>query len=95
MVTCSNCNQEIDTSQFGFFEENGLIYCEKCYADKRFGELRLNIVAIKKWLENVKANIVVELSTAQTDEEKKKVKEKWSKKIPSAWVKEVVGEATA
>jgi hypothetical protein len=95
MVTCSSCGQEINILEFGYFEEDGLIYCEKCYADKRLKELQTNVVAIRKWLENVKAAIIVELQTAQMDEEKKKVKEKWSRKIPSAWVKEIVGEATA
>jgi hypothetical protein len=89
MVTCSSCNQEIDTSQFGYFTEGDLIYCEKCYANKRFNELKLNIVAIRKWIENVKAAIIVELQTAQTNEEKKKIKEKWKKKIPSAWEGEI------
>jgi DNA-directed RNA polymerase subunit M/transcription elongation factor TFIIS len=89
MPICSKCRNEIDVSQFGYFAEGNLIYCEKCYADKRFDELKLNITAIKKWLESVKAAVVVELQTAQTDEEKKKVREKWLKKIPTAWEREI------
>jgi hypothetical protein len=89
MPTCSNCNQEIDTGQYGYFEEAGKIYCEKCYANKRFDELKLNVPAIRKWLENVKAAVTIELQTATSDEEKKKVREKWLKKIPTVWEGEI------
>jgi hypothetical protein len=89
MVTCSNCGNEINTLEFGYFVEDNLVYCEKCYADKRLKELQTKPEAIKRWLESFKACEIVELQAAQTDEEKKKIKEKWKKKIPSAWETEV------
>ncbi|MEM2534071.1 MAG: hypothetical protein QXK12_08635 [Candidatus Nezhaarchaeales archaeon] len=82
MVTCNTCKKEIDVFEEGYFEENKVIYCEKCYAEKRFKEV--DDATKAKWLENVLAVVRSEMR-GLSEEDKKKVKEKWKKKIPTAF----------
>ncbi|MEM2293272.1 MAG: hypothetical protein QXX41_08350 [Nitrososphaerota archaeon] len=86
MVTCSKCRKEIDVFEEGYFEENKVVYCEKCYAEKRFNEV--DDVVKAKWLENVLDTVKSEVRGLNA-EDKGKIKEKWKRKIPSAFTPHV------
>jgi len=70
---CSRCGKEIIATEEGYFVEGEAIYCEKCYADKRWNEMdpkskalwRLNMLKIwRAWI-----------NSAVDEEEKRKRRE--------------------
>jgi hypothetical protein len=82
MVTCSLCKKEINTFEEGYFQEGEAIFCEKCYANKRWAEVdaktkalwRAN--AIRSWMAFIKA-------TEDKEERKKRIDFVKRLKVPS------------
>lgn len=94
-IRCKKCKLDINPhdKECGYFQENNKIYCEKCYANKRFKEVEDK----SKWLEdtqnlintNTKVHILMrkiptEWESLITNQEKvKKIKDKWLKLYPN------------
>ena len=89
MLKCAVCGKEIDVFEEGYFEEGGLIYCEKCYADKRWREV--DEETKRKWRENIEAVWGSWMKQkGLTDEERAKRREYVKKfKVPKLLEKEV------
>jgi len=87
MVKCVVCGKIIKPDE-GFFTEADKDYCEKCYADKRWGEV--DAETKKKWREQIRLSWFQWIKEAETDEEKKERKEFVKKfKVPKKLDKEV------
>jgi len=87
MVKCTVCGTEIKPEE-GYFTEAEKDYHEKCYADKRWGEV--DRATKRKWRENIRSAWFEWIKEAETDEEKKERKDFVKKfKVPKALDKEV------
>jgi len=87
MVKCVVCGKDIAVGE-GFFTDDAGNYHEKCYADKRWGEV--DATTKKKWREQIRLSWFQWIKEAETDEEKKERKEFVKKfKVPKALDKEV------
>ena len=86
-MKCSICNKEITLDE-GFFEEMGKVYCEKCYADKRWSEV--DEKTRMKWREQIRNIWLKWINEAMDEEEKKKRREYVIKhKVPKALEREI------
>jgi hypothetical protein len=75
-MKCVN-GHEIYTVLEGHFEEAGIIYCEKCYAEKRAKELTPK--QVEEWFNLTKAIINAEI---QISHDAEGIKEKWANRMP-------------
>jgi len=88
-MKCTACDREINVDEEGHFREAGLIYCEKCYANKRWAEV--DAETKRKWREQVRI-LVNEIKRIVPPEERKKALALLKRKIPSATEDELKNE---
>jgi len=90
LTKCAGCGFEINPydDECGYVEErDGSVWCEKCYANKRYVE----VVNQTWWYRSVKAQLGTfdkDIEKIVDEAEKKRIKKlyrTWMRKIPSVW----------
>ena len=90
---CKVCGKEIEDGKEPYFISGGYVYCEKCYANKRWSELKAENKHIK-WYKTMIA-IAKRIAEIEDKELKKQLAKRFIQKIPDEVVdkiKEIIGE---
>jgi len=90
-VKCAECGREIDTLQEGHFIEAETVYCEKCYANKRWGEVDAD--TRRAWREQILILVREALRIEDPDERREALKQ-LKRKVPGELEGEIPEESS-
>jgi len=89
-VKCAECDREINPLQEGHFIEAERIFCEKCYANKRWGEVDADTK--RAWREQI-IILVREARRIEDPEERREALKQLKRKVPAELEGEVPEES--
>jgi len=82
-MKCEICGKAIPIIE-GYFIEADIIYCEECYAEKRYREVDKSVKEIWR---NELVRIAEMISEIEDEELRKYEFKRWQKKVPKAFKK--------